>query len=70
MDPLTPGYVLNRQTLLGILKCERPPAFTISDIYHAFKNPMADLDEFANARVNDITRYNRSGARYSTTLCR
>ena len=68
MEPISPGCVLNRQTLLGILKCERPPALTISDIYHAFNNPMANLDEFANARVNHITHYNRSEARYSTTL--
>ncbi len=64
------GPILTLRTLSAVLNYDNPLQYPVSDLHHALEDPESDLDGLSNARVCDMTCYNRSGACYFVPLCR
>ncbi len=68
--PSQSGPILTQETLSAALKFDNPVHYPASGIHDALEDPKSDLEGFSNARVCDITWYNRSGACYSVFTTR
>src|SRR5258708_3924223 len=68
--PSQSSPILTQETLSAALKSDNPVHYPASGIHDALEDPKSDLKGFSNARVWDVTCYNRSGACYSVFTAR